>query len=204
MITIWTLEDAKKEHVDEPILARILNNLFEKHSGTILDFGCGKGYYLNEIQKLMPNRDLIALEGTPNIEEISYFKPIKQQDLGKKFILKRPSLLDKRKKDLIKGNVLCLEVAEHIDPQYEEVFVENLINHTFGLLIISWAIPDQAGYGHNNCKSNQDVITLIESKSKELINPLKFNKELTEKFRSELQSAKSWWFKNTIMVFNTI
>lgn len=46
--------------------------------------------------------------------------------------------------------VLSIEVAEHIDPKYHEVFCKSIVRHMadYGWLIFSSAIPGQDGTGH--------------------------------------------------------
>lgn len=188
---VWDLSEAKKEHVNEPVLSNILINYFNDKPGPIIDMGCGKGYYLNEMKKVWPDRELIGLEGTPNIEEISYFKPIKQQDLTERFNLS------------IKGNVISLEVMEHIPNNLEENYLLNLIDHTEGYLILSCGIPDQKGYGHVNCQSNKSVIDKIKRLSRESLNPMDYLVATTLEWRVLLKDCSSWWFKSSIMIFKT-
>lgn len=45
--------------------------------------------------------------------------------------------------------VWCFEVIEHIHPDYEEVFLDNLIRHS-NKILISAAKPGQGGHGHFN------------------------------------------------------
>jgi hypothetical protein len=52
-------------------------------------------------------------------------------------------------------------VAEHIPPEYESIFIENLISCNRKGIILSWAIPGQGGHGHFNEKPNDYVIDLI-------------------------------------------
>jgi hypothetical protein len=46
---------------------------------------------------------------------------------------------------------LCLEVAEHIEPEYAEIFVRNLTRLSNDILI-SIAPPGQGGHHHVNCR----------------------------------------------------
>ena len=46
---------------------------------------------------------------------------------------------------------LCLEVAEHIEEEYADVFVENLVNLS-DRIVLSAAPPGQGGHGHVNCQ----------------------------------------------------
>jgi hypothetical protein len=46
---------------------------------------------------------------------------------------------------------LCLEVAEHLDPQQAELLVENLTGHA-DAIFFSAACPDRIGQHHVNCQ----------------------------------------------------
>jgi hypothetical protein len=46
--------------------------------------------------------------------------------------------------------VQSLEVAEHIDPSYAELFIDNLVRHSNGLICFSAAPPGQGGAFHVN------------------------------------------------------
>ncbi|CAL1128798.1 unnamed protein product [Cladocopium goreaui] len=71
--------------------------------------------------------------------------------------------------------VLCLEVAEHIPPQHEEQFLENLGKHASEGLILpgwtvvilwcpgSWAPPGIEGEGHINCQELEDSRKRVEA-----------------------------------------
>jgi hypothetical protein len=120
-------------------------------------------------------------EGTPDIKSIASFPFIKQVDLSKPLQTE-------------KGTVLCFEVAEHIPQEYEEVFLQNVVNASTGLVIISWAVKGQGGHGHVN---EQDAEYVIEK-----FNELGFliNDGLTKHLR--LMSSL-WWFKKSIYVFES-
>jgi len=56
-----------------------------------------------------------------------------------------------------KNLAICLEVAEHIDPQYADKLVENVYQSVLpgGILIWTAARPGQGGVGHINCRPKQ-------------------------------------------------
>lgn len=57
--------------------------------------------------------------------------------------------------------VLCLEVAEHIEPEYAEQFVDNLIRMSDRILL-SAAPPGQGGHYHVNCQPREYWERLFE------------------------------------------
>ena len=179
---IFTFEDAQTQHQHSPRLARALRfGLQKKHP--VIDFGCGKGYYIAELAKHRFN--VIGIEGTPDIEKISFCKPIIQADISEPFHIEQ------------KGSVLCLEVIEHIPKEKEQQVLENLHNHCNGKLIISWAVKGQGGHGHVNEHDSGYVIPTIEKMG------YRYNRIQTDQLRME-GGKDLWWFKKSIYVFDKI
>eukprot|EP00666_Eupelagonemidae_sp_cell4sb_P002611 gene2611-biopygen40125 len=57
---------------------------------------------------------------------------------------------------------MSLEVGEHIPEKHIPAFVDNLDRHNRVGILLSWAVPGQEGHGHVSCRSNKDVIDMIE------------------------------------------
>lgn len=72
---------------------------------------------------------------------------------------------------------LCIEVAEHIPMEFEQIFMDNLKKLVKKGVIISWAYPGQGGQGHVNEKSGENVRVLFEK------NGFLLKKEITESAR---------------------
>ena len=77
--------------------------------------------------------------------------------------------------------VISFEVGEHIPPQKEKIFIENLVKHSKKYIAISWAIPGQGGTGHFNEKSNQYIIKKFSEYD------FKCNLNIQNKFRIQLR-----------------
>ncbi|CAK9010581.1 unnamed protein product [Durusdinium trenchii] len=90
--------------------------------------------------------------------------------------------------------VLSLEVAEHIPPEYESVYIENLHRHNRKGIIMSWAFPGQSGVGHVNEQHAPQVRLMF----KEL--GYLFDPRATRRLRSTCHSHLSY-FMNTLLVF---
>jgi len=58
--------------------------------------------------------------------------------------------------------VLCLEVAEHIPPEEEGIFLENLNRHARAGMVVSWAPPEIEGEGHVNCLPKEESRKRVE------------------------------------------
>lgn len=174
----WDYNNSTKgNHFDEP-LAENLNTLL--NNNTLLDFGCGLGKYINYIQTRNPDIKTIGIEPFVSESQRLVANCIVTQDLTETFDLG------------VKGNVMCLEVLEHIPQQFEDIAVDNIVRHCNDWLVISWAVPKQSGHGHVNCKSLEDVVNLFESKG------FVFQQHLSVKIRKQ---ARLWWFRNNVCVF---
>jgi SAM-dependent methyltransferase len=116
-----------------PLVAALL------HPQSVLDVGCGRGTWLAAFRR-EGVKDLVGVDGShvdPSVLEIeaSQFEAHdlrNQLDLGREFDL-----------------VVSLEVAEHLDRDAAEGFVDSLVRHGRAVLF-SAAIPGQGGAGHVN------------------------------------------------------
>lgn len=170
----WTTPDLNDHVTDNNLLNSIKKYIVQNNINNCLDIGCGNGFYTNEISKIIK---CVGIDGNPNTKtsENIFIKDITKNMNYGKFDL-----------------VLCLEVGEHIDSKYENKIINNIIKHVKDTLIISWAIPDQGGYGHVNCRTNEYI--------KEKIISFGFTNFI--ELENELRGATSCdWFKNTIMAF---
>jgi tryptophanyl-tRNA synthetase len=173
---IYTEEDAKNGHLFSRKLCDAMSDVFRKEI-PIVDLGCGLGTYVYHYNNIGYNA--IGVDGI-KVENSSNSIIIK--DLTQSFDLG------------IKGNVICLEVGEHIPIQYEDVLFENIFKHCDEYCILSWAVEGQIGIGHINCKNNDYVIEKFEK------NNFKYDDKLTIKIRSDIEDYCNY-FRNTLMVF---
>ena len=51
--------------------------------------------------------------------------------------------------------VQSFEVAEHIEEEYANVFIHNLIKDDPDIVLLTAASPDQHGFQHVNCKERE-------------------------------------------------
>jgi len=116
----------------------VVNEAF--HPASVLDVGCGVGYWLRVWKEDFNLDDLLGLEGAYVTEEL--FK------MDKKYLLsadlKLPLDLNRRF-DL----VTTFEVAEHIPEDCADVFVSNLVKAS-DIVVFSAAIIGQLGTYHIN------------------------------------------------------
>ncbi len=107
---------------------------------TVVDAGCGCGDLVQEFRRV--GVDAWGIEGTPNA--------IPHALCGAEHLLiadLRQSIASPRRADL----VMCVEVAEHIDEECADTFLDNLC--AMGDLILLTAAPvGQGGHSHVNCQ----------------------------------------------------
>lgn len=144
----------------------------------VVDFGAGDGFYSGYLQDL--GFRVMPIEG--NRSTAVNASNVMQWDLTKPLGL------------CFYHNSICLEVGEHIPAEFEQVFIDNIANNTKGKLVLSWAIPDQEGYFHVNCKPNEWVIEQFENKG------FNFLPEATESARAVIEERRKY-FRQTLMVF---
>ena len=158
-------------------LARWIAKFFDKNS-MVIDFGAGEGFYAGYLQDL--GFSVIPIEGNKNtVINADYAM---EQDLTIPFKLKNYY------------NSICLEVGEHIPEEFEDVFIDNIANNTANKLVLSWAVPDQEGYFHVNCASNEWVIKMFEARG------FKYLPEQTASARAVIEERRKY-FRDTLMVF---
>lgn len=179
------ISDSLEGHCFDPSLCRAIGSVL-KHEGanTIVDLGCGPGWYVRGLCDL--GFDACGYDGNPYTASIS--ADIVENGRCKTLELTVPFDLQVRY-----DYVLSLEVGEHIPIQFEDLFIGNLLRHSKKGLIISWGIVGQNGTGHVNCRDNDYIIDKMTSKGAVL------NYTASNYLRNK---ASLSWFCNSIMVFN--
>jgi cyclopropane fatty-acyl-phospholipid synthase-like methyltransferase len=173
---IWNKDDAT-HHQSSLKLAKWLADYLPKET-PVVDFGCGTGYYMGYLET--KGFSTLGIDGnTPEIPLCSNFI---QKDLTA--IL---SFADK-------FNVVSLEVGEHLPKKYQENFMRNITKFCDKHLILSWAEIGQAGIGHINCRTQEDVIADVESRG------FKLNITATYEARCNVDRNCDWLERN-ILIF---
>jgi len=147
---------------------------------TLLDFGCGSGYYLNYIKNKANDVRVVGVEPYVENHVAAAAVNIVSNDLTTVFDLG------------VTGNLLCLEVLEHIPSSLQETAVGNIVRHCDNYLIISWAHIGQKGHGHVNEKDQKDVVQLFEDHGFSFCAPESAHIR---------EIARLWWLKSNLCVF---
>jgi len=105
---------------------------------SVIDYGCGNG----DLVRGFRDRGIHALgiEGTENSRHGGVIRDILIQDLRLPISMGLSCDLS-----------ICLEVAEHVEPQYTGTLVKTITTGA-NRLLFSAARPDQGGIHHHNCK----------------------------------------------------
>lgn len=179
----WESKEQLYHVCDAGLSNWIINLLKDQKDKQIYDFGCGLGQYLKPLQDA-GFTNLQGFEGSIPVKKL--FDNIVQQDLTVPFIITE------------RGNVICLEVAEHIPNKYENIFIDNITGACDNYLILSWALrePFQDGQGHINCQNPTEVIPKITKRG------FVFLPEETNNARKSVTQYN--WFENTVMIFKRI
>ena len=175
----WVDVDFQKEHCyDDSLASSILHFLQERGVKQMYDFGCGPGEYVRKMRN--SGIQSTGYDGNPITSNIPHC-----------------NVADITIPDFTLDPVecvLCLEVGEHIPKQFEHILFDNIDKHIRkgGILILSWAVPGQGGYGHVNCQTNEYVRSQILPRGYTSL----------PNIESVLRKSSSLsWFKNTILVF---
>lgn len=130
----------KREHWKSKVYKKMAHCIDEKYDpNSVIDLGCGSGFILKNI-----NADLKqGIEGSKHVLEIARIDNnlIDIRDLRNKIYSDYP------KYDI----AVSIEVAEHIEPQFANNFVENITNLSDNIIITA-APPNQTGNHHVNCQ----------------------------------------------------
>jgi len=145
----------------------------------VLDLGCGPGIYVWTLKDV--GVDVKGVDIDPRVDGLDL---IEQGDLLS---------LNGVSADLI----VCMEVAEHIDPQYSDDIVNSVYKsiEDGGILLWTAAQPGQGGVGHINCRTKEywlqkfikAGLTYDDALTGELIDYCK-------------QGIHMGWFVNNVMV----
>ena len=174
---IWTSKDAEHHQTSLKLANWMIKTMADYGCKSFCDFGCGNGYYVKQLG--WNGFEGIGIEG--NKYGITYSIKVDIADLTKQL-------------DYNSDVSISLEVGEHLPKEAQEVFMSNVCDSAKQMLILSWAEIGQAGIGHVNCRSQEDVIADVESRG------FIWDKELTKDARQNIDDNTSW-FRRTLLIF---
>ena len=167
--------DASEKHMSQRLASWISTELKPE---SVLDIGCGPGTYVKSLRDIGINAKGLDID---------------DRVIGKEH-LEHKSLLDieDEKSDVI----ICLEVAEHIEKEKEDLVVEKVVSTVGKTLIWTAAAVGQGGIGHINCKNKEEWAEKITKAG------LKRNTELEQKLIDYIrQDRHLGWFPQNLLYF---
>lgn len=136
---VFPLSEQKHRPFDRPLAEAIAR--YFGIDRRAYDFGASVGLYVAALRAAGLNAR--GFDATPGIES----------DLVDEVDLARPQALN-----VPSGNVMSLEVAEHIHPVCEHDFLKNISSLCNDKLVLSWARRGQGGRGHVNTQDSDYVL----------------------------------------------
>ena len=177
----WHLPEGYEYYFDEP-LARAMVAYFKQEgkfwaTPSVIEFGSGTGKYLQYFLKKQINAR--GYDGVDDIYKrsgglVNHIELTVKNKLGEA------------------DYIVCLEVAEHIPKDFEQIFLENLVSHAKKAIVLSWAPPEQSGVGHVNTKKKEDVVQLMQ------VHGYKLDENSSKIIRD---AATLPWFKKNLLLF---
>lgn len=158
----------------------IIMKIFSPKS--VVDVGCGTGSWLSVFKKVGV-KDILGIDGDyVKSEQLLISKDeFISKDLNRNFSIKK-------KYDVL----LTVEVAEHIEPENAEVFINNLTKLS-DIIIFSAAIPHQSGTHHVNEQWPNYWEEIFNRKDYIAV----------DYFRKRLWSNNDirWWYRQNLLIF---
>lgn len=164
-------------HQHSPKLMEAILELWPEKDIAVRDLGCGLNYYIH----CLHHAGYTDVRGVDAMDSLS------------RFALKK-DILSEGKSLYKNARYISLEVGEHIAPEHMGRYLDVMAQGKREVLM-SWAIPGQAGHGHVNCQPNEVIIAEMEKRGK------RFNPEITQRLRDAVQGCHCSWFKDTLMYF---
>jgi len=175
----WETQNGEGHLHDRKLLHGLIKLCKTYKQKFLVDFGCGMGDYAKGLCNAGFSCD--AYDGNPNTNELT-------GGIGHTLDLSEPQDMG-----IMYDMVLSLEVGEHIPVEYESIFIQNLVNHADKMLVLSWAVPGQDGFGHVNCRDNDYIIGKLKD----------YGFWYDSRWSNMLRRGSLLpWFRQTIMVFH--
>ena len=180
----WNDNATQQKILAEYFVPKIIKEFQPKY---ILDVGCGSGQWLDEYRK--HNVKTTGIEGSSNAWEA-------MSEETKEVVVEWDLRDTMYEEDWSIDFAQSFEVAEHIEEEYADVFLYNLIKDDPDVVLLTAAPPDQYGIKHVNCQEREYWMSKMKNMG------YLFNQDLLNKIKSwdEPDNCPIWWRSN-LMVF---
>lgn len=121
-------------------VAEVIHELFANEASDCIDVGCGMGLIIERLQELA-----WSVSGLDGAEAVKSCAPESVRDsiFAADLTAPLPPMLRY-------GLVICTEVAEHLEPQFADVLVDNVCGLGSGPIFWTAALKGQGGTDHLN------------------------------------------------------
>ena len=179
----WDNNAIQQQQLAQYIVPKIVERFRPKY---VLDIGCGSGQWLDEYRKYKVR--------TRGIESASAAW-VSMSEKTQKNVVKW-DLRNKLKKTYKPDLVQSLEVAEHIEEDYADVFIYNLVKHNADIIFLTAAPPGKGGNQHVNCQEREYWMAKMKN------NGYLFDQDILNEVLGwgTLEKSPGWWSSN-LMVF---
>ena len=173
----WEIDPKYVYYLDVRLTDELVN-FFKAEKSDVMELGAGMGCYTYHLQSR--GVSIRAYDGSPSIANRTNGL-VHTADLSQKMSLGKPA-----------DWVACIEVAEHVPPQYEGALISNLQEHNRKGILLSWSsLKPPHGNGHVNPRSEQWVIARFAELGYTV--DVKASRQLR-------QAAQLPWFKSDLFV----
>ena len=179
----WDNNALQQQQLAQYLVPKIVERFRPKY---VLDIGCGTGQWLDEYRKYKVR--------TRGIESASAAW-VSMSEKTQKNVVKW-DLRNKLKKTYKPDLVQSLEVAEHIEEDYADVFIYNLVKHNADIIFLTAAPPGKGGNQHVNCQEREYWMAKMKN------NGYLFDQDILNEVLGwgTLEKSPVWWSTN-LMVF---
>ena len=154
----------------------------------VLDVGCGSGQWLDEYRK--HNIITKGIEGSINAHPV-------MSDETKEVVIQWDLRDTIQEEDYNIDFVQSFEVAEHIEEEYADIFLYNIIKNDPYIVLLTAAPPDQHGFQHVNCQEKEYWIAKMKNMG------YLFDQDLLDEVKSwDTPEGCPFWWPHNLMVFN--
>ena len=182
----WDNNAIQQQQLARHIVPKIVERFRPKY---VLDIGCGSGQWLDEYRKYKVR--------TRGIESASAAWTVMSEKTQKNVV--KWDLRNKLKKTYKPDLVQSLEVAEHIEEDYADVFIYNLVKHNADIIFLTAATPEQHGMQHVNCQEKEYWMAKMKNNGY-LFDQDILNEVLAWGSGEDSPDSPIWWSTN-LMVF---
>lgn len=173
---------SKNEEASAHLLGEWLYNMFRPEF--VIDIGCGSGIFLKPFALL--GCDVFGVDGEKTGgAALEHKHQFEQRDLRLKQDLGTHDL------------AICLEVIEHLQPEYEDILIDN-VARSANTIVFSGAKPGQVGTNHYNCQPKEYWIGKFNDRGFKLLGQP--TKAIIEFMESKDEFRKTPWLEENIFI----